>query len=120
MKDKMHLFERGWRKVEPTLPMLDPKSRYSEWSFGEYFFFGHRHDETQEKHGIVRELHSGDPILEATYKSGKLHGLSIEVVHSNKVRICLQKNDAMLAYFYLDAELNATKTWDPERMLEGW
>ena len=81
----IELLQKYWSKVESNSPMVDwPEftvvNGYQPNGFEE-FRTGMRHYETGDNHGIVRTEYAGERVEEATYKQGKLHGLSRTVTN---------------------------------------
>ena len=81
----IELLQKYWSKVESNSPMVDwPEftvvNGYQPNGFEE-FRTGMKHFETGENHGIVRTEYAGERVEEATYKQGKLHGLSRTVTN---------------------------------------
>ena len=63
-----------------------------------------RHRETAKPHGLVRFVHDFGEILEATFKQGQLHGLSIEYFTGVTVNVALYKDGSEQARFDFDRE----------------
>ena len=63
-------------------PLFDTANTYLDvWKTDEHEkFYGMRHKETTEMHGIVRTVQQNGAIREAQYKKGVLHGLSREIL----------------------------------------
>ena len=84
------------------MPMLDWENAvYDEWDAvhaGRYY--GMRHKETGERHGIVRWVLPDGCIEESTWKNGEFHGFYRVIENhpfmSNEVKVELRKENAQL------------------------
>ena len=96
-----------YRSVEPTKHLFDKKSVYDEWNVKDGKFFGMRHEETGEAHGIARFIDRNGVVVEATFRSGKQHGLSISLFEGQVVvnRYC---HDTAESGFVFDRHFNET------------
>ena len=93
-------FERFWRKVEPNKPMFAHKNlEYAKWRANGITNYGMRDAETGLAHGIVRQVKPNGWVHESSFKEGKLHGLSRQVLGGGEVWVELHQHGEEKAEF---------------------
>lgn len=99
---QIKLLLKNWVKVEQNESILD-ECNFAIWKKDGWTHVGMRHDSTGLSHGVVRSMHPNLGIQEATYRNGKLLGLSREIF-STGAEISLNKDGRRLSYFEYDAQ----------------
>jgi len=96
-------YERFWRKVEPDSPLFVNEHvvnlEYAEWKQNGIMHYGMRDKTTGLSHGIVRQVKPNGWVHESTFKEGKLHGLSRQILGGSDVWVELFQNGQEKAEF---------------------
>ena len=72
-----------WKLVSSHRPLIDTtQAKFDKWHEGESICVGMRQRQSLAKHGIVRRIGYNSGFEEATYLTGRKHGLSRMIVNN--------------------------------------
>ena len=113
----IELMSRLAHKVDRDFIVMDPTTTdIDKWEQGGSIYTGLRKRGTEEVHGPIRFIVSGQSIVEATYKANKPHGLYRQI-KEDLVMYRFFVHGALKARVRFDAELNEIERIDQEHLL---
>ena len=124
--NKLLMFEKFYQKVNMDRPKLishaDAReclenarrctsvfprgAEYCEWVESYRRHYGTRKNKRCD--GIDRSNDKAGFIIEASYRDGRKHGMSIEINSSNQIEVYLYKNGGIMDYIFFDSSFRQT------------
>lgn len=81
-------------------PIFDSNCTKEIWNIGKNWFEGMRHNKTRKAHGVCRQT-NGTDFIEAQWKQGNKHGLSIHYRHDGVLIFCVYQEGNFKAHYYI-------------------